>query len=256
MHAGIVRGKLRRLLLFVLLVGPGCSGRQSQLENALLADRNPAAHGGEAALEYQVHCPDLVEVQATDERCSGSRRIEADGCLAVGDGSRIRIDGLTPPQAAAAIARQAGLPAGSVQVRVAEFNSQFVYLHGEVTGQQRAFPYRGPETVLDLLQRAGGLTPGAAPGDVDVIRTHIAEGKTPEIFHIDLEAILLRKDQHSNITLEPFDQVYVGESRPCRMLACVPPWLKPIFEALCGMRRSAGATHEPPPAAAPDAAPP
>jgi protein involved in polysaccharide export with SLBB domain len=237
MHVGIVRGKLGGLAA-LLLLGVGCSTHQAQLEQALLTDRNPAAHGGEAAHDYQMHCPDLIDVQAaTAPHYSGPRRIEADGCISLGDGSRVRLDGLTPPQGAAVIIRHAGLPPGSVQVRVTEFNSELIYLHGEVTGQQRVLPYRGPETVLDLLQRAGGLTPGAAPTDLQVIRSHIAEGKTPEIFHIDLEAILLRKDQHSNITLEPFDQVYVGASRPCKIAACVPPWLRPMFEACCGMRR-------------------
>jgi protein involved in polysaccharide export with SLBB domain len=245
MDEGSVRRNLGGLVAWLLLLVVGCSSRQSQLEKALLADRNPAAHGGEAVLEYHLHCPDVMEVQAPlAPHCAGSRRIEADGCVALGDGTRPRIDDLTPPQAAAVITQHAGLPPGSVQVRVAEFNSQLIYLHGEVRGQERALPYRGPETVLDLLQRAGGLTPGSAPGEVQVIRGHVAEGKTPEIFHVDLDAILLHQDQRSNITLEPFDQVHVGESRSCRMRSCIPPWLRPTFEALCGMRRAPSAPTE------------
>jgi protein involved in polysaccharide export with SLBB domain len=239
MRVGIHRGRPGRLVKLVLLLAVGCSSHQSRLEQALLADRNPAAHGGEATREYQIHCPDVIELEATTAaECCGPRRVHPDGCVTPGDGSRVRIDGMTAPEAATAVSQHTRLPPGSVAVRVVEFNSQLVYLHGEVSGQQRALPYRGPETVLDLLQRAGGLTSGSAPGEVTVIRGHIAEGKTPELFPIDLEAILLKNDQRTNITLEPFDQIYVGESRPCRLRSCVPPWLRPLYEALCGMRRS------------------
>jgi protein involved in polysaccharide export with SLBB domain len=124
-----------------------------------------------------------------------------------------------------------------VRVRVAEFNSQQLYLFGEVTGLQRAVPYRGAETVLDLLQRVGGITPGASLGDIEVVRTHVADGKAPEVFYVDLAAIVLKHDQHSNLRLEPFDQIYVGESRRSRLTCSLPPWLRPLYKTVCGMNR-------------------
>ena len=45
--------------------------------------------------------------------------------------------------------------------------------------------------MLDLLQRVGGIAPGAAPQDVYVVRSHLGEGR-PEVFHVDLDAIVLR----------------------------------------------------------------
>jgi hypothetical protein len=122
---------------------------------------------------------------------------------------------------------------------VAAYRSEQVFLFGEVSGAQRAVPYQGPETVLDLLQRVGGLGAGAAPGDVQVVRAHVADGGRPEVFQVDLEAILRKKDQETNVRLEPFDQVYVGSSRPCRLSSCVPPWLRPLYESVCGLRRPA-----------------
>jgi protein involved in polysaccharide export with SLBB domain len=124
-----------------------------------------------------------------------------------------------------------------VRVRVAEFNSQQLYLFGEVAGLQRAVAYQGPETVLDLLQRVGGITPGASLGDIEVVRTHVADGKAPEVFHVDLAAIVLKHDQHSNPRLEPFDQVYVGQSRRSSLTCSLPPWVRPVYKRVCGMSR-------------------
>jgi protein involved in polysaccharide export with SLBB domain len=225
----------------LVALAAGCAAHHSQLEQALLADHNPAAHSKGAAVEYHVHCPDVVDVQVAGPG-GGARqcRIGADGRIDLGDGGHLRVDGQATPQIARGVAEALGVPAGQVEVRVAGFNSQQVYVFGEVTGQQRALAYRGPETVVDLLQRAGGLTPGAAPSDVEIIRPHVADGKTPEVFHVNLEAIVQKHDQHSNITLEPSDQVYIGQSSPSRLCPCVPPWLRPLYEMICGMRRNTG----------------
>jgi protein involved in polysaccharide export with SLBB domain len=243
MGAGKGRSRWRGWLAgSVLGLAAGCAAGRPELEQALLADRTPAAHGGDAPTHYRVRCPDVLDVRlARAPDWTGLRRVSADGRIELGDGTRLRVDGLTAEEVGRAVAARAGVPAGRVRVRLAEFNSQQVYLFGEVSGLQRALPYRGPETVLDLLQRAGGVTPGAALGDVQVVRAHVAEGKTPEVFRVDLEAIVVKKDQHTNVLLEPFDQVYVGENRRSRLSPCFPPWLRPTYEAACGMRRTPAA---------------
>jgi protein involved in polysaccharide export with SLBB domain len=225
------------LLAMALAFEAGCATGRPQFERALLA--NPAASAGRAAPEqdYRIHCPDVLEIQGSGLQGSALHAVGADGRIDVGDGTRLRVDGRTTAEVAEAIADCSGVGTAQVRVRVAQFNSQQVYVFGEVAGLQRALPYQGPESVLDLLRRAGGITPGAAPGDVQVVRAHVAEGKTPEIFHIDLEAIVLQKDAHTNITLEPFDQVYIGQSQRSRFCPCLPPWLRPTYEALCGLRR-------------------
>lgn len=222
----------------LLALAAGCATDRPQLERDLLTDRNPAAHGEDADRQYRVRCPDVVEFEVAGSRdWSGPRRVGADGRIALVGGKRLRVDGLTPPKIAAAVAGFAHVGPEAVRVRVLEFNSQQIYLFGEVSGLQRALPYRGPETILDLLQRAGCITPGAALANVQVVRAHVADGTTPEVFHIDLEAIVRKKDQHTNIRLEPFDQIYVGQSRRSGLCPCVPPWLRPTYEALCGLRR-------------------
>jgi protein involved in polysaccharide export with SLBB domain len=239
MRAG--QGRWCGLWLLTALAA-GCVAGRSRFEQALLADRTPAAHGGDAAALYPVHCPDVLEVNVVGRpEWDGRRRVGPDGFIGLGDAGAVRVDGLRPAEIAVAVAGRVGVPAERVQVRVAAYNSQQVYVLGEVAGSQRAVPYQGPETVLDLLQRAGGLSPAAAPTDVQVVRAHVADGKTPEVFHVDLAAIVLKHDQHSNLRVQPFDQVYVGQSRRSTYVPALPPWLRPLYHALCGMRRKDGA---------------
>ncbi len=220
--------------LLVLLAG--CAMDQTRLSRALLADRNPAAHGDEVSQHYQAHCPDVLEVHIEGVTPGVvTLAIAPDGRIALGEG--IRVDGLTPPEIARALARQYSVHPGQVQVRVAAFNSQQLFLYGQITGGERAVAYQGPETVLDVLQRTGGLSAGALVDDVQIVRSHVAEGKAPEVFHVDLAAILNKHDLQTNIPLEPFDQIYVGQNRRSKLCPCLPPWLRPLFEALSGMKR-------------------
>jgi hypothetical protein len=52
-----------------------------------------------------------------------------------------------------------------------------------------------------------------------------------------LKAIVLRHDARTNIYLQPQDQVYIGETRQFLISRCIPPWLRPVYETLWGMRR-------------------
>jgi polysaccharide biosynthesis/export protein len=213
----------RALAAPLLTLLAGCS---SHLDRALLADRNPAAHQARPETDYCIHCPDAVEV--TLPHWTGEQTIDADGRMPVA-GARVRVEGQTPAEAAQHIADRFGIDAAGVRVRVTGFNSQQLYIHGEIAGLQRAVPYRGPETVVDVLQRVGGIAPGAAPSDIQVVRSRIADGRPPEVFHVNLEAILLRSDQSTNIPLEPFDQIYVGQSRRNCVACCLPPWLRKLL---------------------------
>jgi protein involved in polysaccharide export with SLBB domain len=213
----------------VLALTAGCAGR---LDRALLADHNPAAHLSNPEAAYCVHCPDVLEVTAPG--WSGQETVGPDGRVRVGATAGVRVEGQTPPEVARHIAEALRVDVAAVQVHVAAFNSQRIYVHGEVTGLQRVIPYQGPETVLDLLQRVGGIAPGAAPGDIRVVRERIAEGRSEEVFHVDLDAILHRHDQSTNVRLEPFDQVYVGQSTQHCIACCLPPWLRSVCRAVTG----------------------
>jgi hypothetical protein len=88
-----------------------------------------------------------------------------------------------------------------------------------------------------MLQRVGGITSGAAPTNIQVVRAHVADGKPPDVFQVDLEAILEKNDQETNVKLQPFDQVYVGQSRTSCIKKCLPPWMRPLYGRVFGLSR-------------------
>jgi polysaccharide export outer membrane protein len=202
-----------------------------------MADRGGATRSEGVAGHYLVGCPDVLAVEVPGRPdLSGRYTVGPDGRIDLELLGRPRVEGRSPPEIAALLAGQAGLTPTEVRVGVAAYQSQQVYLFGQVTGLQRAVPYQGQETVLDLLRRTGGITPGAAPGEVYVVRTRVAEGQRPEAFHVDLRAIIQNHDERTNIRLRPFDQVHVGETRQARVERSIPLWLRPFHQAFWDTR--------------------
>jgi protein involved in polysaccharide export with SLBB domain len=224
-----MKGWRSALVAVCLAMLGGCAGTR-QLQKALRADHHLTAHARDLEALYVVRCPDVLEVQGVPA-CSGRHAVGPDGQLALGGSRSVRVAGRTVPQITREVAHQAGVPVEHVHVRVAEHNSQQLYLVGEVEAAHQVVAYRGPETIVDLLQRVG-LASGAALSDIRVVRGHVADGKPPEVFHIDLTAILLEHDQQTNLRLEPGDHIHVGQRPPCRMAGCVPPWLRPLYGSL------------------------
>jgi protein involved in polysaccharide export with SLBB domain len=216
----------------------GCASVPTHFDQALLADTSLDASRSAVADGYQVACPDVLHVRVQDHpELVGRRPVGADGCIEFGTAGRLRVEGLTVNDIARRVAAYAETSSDAVRVEVAEYHSKQLFVIGQVMGLQRAVPYQGAETVLELLQRLGGVTPGAAPDDVYVVRSRLAEGKPPELFRVNLRAVVLYHDIRTNVRLEPFDQVFVGETRASCLEKCVPPVLRPMFDVVCGIRR-------------------
>ncbi len=238
---------LAALLLGIALAG--CATGRASIEKNLMAGRGDAARSSGVAEHYRVGCPDALEVRiAGRPELSGKCVVGANGRITLGDYAPIRVEGRTLAEVARLIAAETGQPPAEVEARVVEFRSQYLFLTGQVVGWQRTVPYQGQETVLELLQRVGGIAPGAAPEDVYVVRAHLGDNQRPEVFHVDLKAIVLNKDDKTNLRLLPFDQVNVGETRQARVEKAFPPWLRPVYQALWNMLPD---PHEPRTAAPP-----
>ncbi len=72
---------------------------------------------------------------------------------------------------------------------------------------------------------------------MQVVRGHVADDKAPEMFHVDLAAIVLHHDRRTNVALEPFDKIYIGQTRQSKLSECLPPWLRALYESFWDMRR-------------------
>jgi polysaccharide export outer membrane protein len=243
----------RGLLILALAAGlAGCASGRASVEKNLMADRNSARRSAGVAENYHVACPDVLDVRIADwPELSAKYLIGPDGRIDLGDCGTLRLEGRSLPEVARLIADETGQPTAGVQVRVAVYRSQFVLLSGQVVGWQRTVPYQGQETVLDLLQRVGGITPGAEPGDVYVVRAHLGDNQRPEMFHVDLKAIVMKRDDTTNIRLMPFDQVYVGGTRQAELEKAFPPWLRPVYQAFWNMLPTAQRRPPPDPALPP-----
>jgi protein involved in polysaccharide export with SLBB domain len=216
----------------------GCVFLHPPIDEALKSPNALVTSEAEVATSYRLACPDTVEISVDGRPASASpRQVGPDGRIDLGPLGKPRIEGSTVSEVSTTVGRLAGVPPERVSVRVTKFESQKVYVFGQVHGVQRAVPFRGQETVLDLLVRVGGITPGAEPEAVYVIRPHVATGGRPEIFSVDLRAIVMKHDLRTNVRLEPFDQVYIGESQRSCYEKCIPPFLRPLYETLCGMHR-------------------
>ncbi len=269
----------KRRLTFGLFVSllVGCASGPPQFDQALMAEMGSTSRNQGVVQAYHVFCPDVLEIRVTGhpELC-GRRAIDPDGRIDLGKLGRLRIEGRSLPQLVNLLSDEIGVSADQIQVQVAEFNSQQIYLFGQVMppgggvkgatdgpgfptsrmawlaswglpqSSQRAVPYQGPETVLDMLQRVGGITPGAAPNDVHVVRSRLADNLPPEVFHIDLQAIVMSQDQSTNLRLQPFDQVFVGEAKRSSLEKCLPPCLRPTYEKLCGIWRPGSFSYSDP----------
>ena len=176
---------------------------------------------------YQVGCPDVLTIEIAGSPPVKMRKsVDTDGRIDLGKYGKPRVEGRSPVQIAALITENLELPHDSVQVQVAEYLSQQVFLFGEAVGWQRSVSYRGQETVLDLLQRAGAATHGPEVGEVYVVRAHISDGGRPEVYHVNLDAIVNKHDQNTNLRLLPNDQIYVGETTQARFEKSLPAWLR------------------------------
>ena len=226
-------GKVSALLALAFV--SGCAGDGGRLSKALIADRLPAAHARDLDAHYRVHCADVLRVEVSGGSTANCK-VALDGRIELAD-HRVEVEGRHTGRIAALVARDVGAKEADVRVSVVEYNSQRLYLFGEVAEKYQTLPYRGPETVIDLLRRVGGGTKSAALADVRVVRSHVADGLPPEVFHVDVRAILLEKDLQTNIRLEPSDHIHIGQSRRSKAACHFPPWLR----GLCGGEKKADA---------------
>jgi protein involved in polysaccharide export with SLBB domain len=175
---------------------------------------------------YTFACPDILEIAAgTDRDVTGRLTVDPDGTIALGTDGRLRVEGLTAGEVGAQLAAVLGVNISEIHVHVVEFASRQVFLCGPEAGRERAAPYQGPETVVEFISRTGGLSHDAQPREVYVVRPNVAAGRRPQVFHVDLEAILVRGDHATDVRLEPYDQVYVGETERAVLAKYLPDWM-------------------------------
>lgn len=222
-------GQIAGLLLLTILGGGGCFSLK-KATNALPFSSDIPIDPAEV---YTLACPDVIQIFGVAPPAQPVvARIGPNGGVELPGLGAIRVEGLTVGEAAAEIARQARLPADSIRVRVLEYASRQLFLYGQTESGPAAIDYRGPERVVDVLRRAGGLSPDAALNEIYVLRAQVSEGIPAEVLTVDLEAILRHNDHSTNVRVQPLDEIYVGEKPRSRVRRAIPTFLQPIYEGL------------------------
>jgi hypothetical protein len=96
-------------------------------------------------------------------------------------------------------------------------------------------PYQGPEPVIDFLKRIGGLPPGSKLSEVYVVRPNVAAAARPQLFRVNVAAVLADGDARTNLPLQADDQVYVGETSQSSLSRLLPDWLGVVYRRLSGL---------------------
>ncbi|QVL31956.1 SLBB domain-containing protein [Telmatocola sphagniphila] len=220
-------------LVGALLIGccmPGCASRQAQVRKIISQPIPQKEYSPQLdALAYQVAFPDRLnlEVEGRPE-LNGNHLIAVDGKLQLRD-QQIPVENESLAEVRKQLSQLFNVPVEKIQVRVAAHQSKVLLIHGAVAGGTRHIDYRGPETVLEVLERAGGLTIDADLQQIYLVRSNVINGGKQEVIDIELEKILIDHDTKSNILVRPNDEIYVGENRRANWAKILPPFMMPIY---------------------------
>ena len=200
------------------------------------ADARAAAELPAPDAAYRIGCPDVLAITFQDHPdWDVYASVDLDGRLPLSSPGNLRVEGRTLDDVRHELATLAGISPGRMSVSLASPRSARIFVHGPIRGRSRVVPYQGPEPVIDLLKRIGGLPPGTKLNQVYVVRPNIAEGQRPEVFRVDVPAVLIDNDQSTNIPLKPSDEVYIGETRRSVIARILPSWLGPLYRRLAGL---------------------
>ncbi len=204
------------------------------------ASNSPPRENSKVSMpDYVIEPPDIIAVevlQAMPGRpITGERLVKPDGKISLGFYGEVFVAGLTTTEVKAKVIQHLRLyltdemlglsrvntqtgkveaipPAqsSSVFVDVTAYNSKVYYIQGDV-GSPGRLPITGNETVLDAINYAGGLTPGASKVSIRLVRP-AGVGRTvgEQTLPVDLEAIINRGDVKTNYQLFPGDRLIVS----------------------------------------------
>lgn len=197
---------------------------------------------------HVVEPPDLLLVEVLEalpgRPISGERLVRPDGSISLGFYGDVQVGGLTLPEIKEKIVRhlqkyltdetlglaiidpESGEPridpatrkpmvkdakdTDCVFVDVTAYNSQNYYVQGDVYTPGR-LPFTGNETVLDVINFAGGLLPSADRSKVKLIRSY-PKGSPIQVLPIDYEEVTMGTDASTNYVILPNDRLVVPSS--------------------------------------------
>ena len=160
---------------------------------------------------YYLQPGDQIDIKFFyDPELNETVTIRPDGKISLQLVEEIEVAGLTPAELDKIITERYGeeLKSPEVAVIVRSFGGQKVYVGGEVKSP-KTLTLTGELTVMQSIIDAGGLTDSAKKTEIIVI--HRGSDYEPVPYKINLERLLA--GQEKDISLQPFDIVYVPKSK-------------------------------------------
>jgi len=191
--------------LSVLITVSGCTKELRRTETPVAPEiNNPQAPGEES---YVVGPGDVLQVVVWREpSLSGSVTVRPDGFVTLPLVNEVQVVGLKTSELRDTLEKRFRefVTDAYVTVRVEKIASSEVFLIGEVA-KAGAYPLLGNDTLIQLLTRAGGLSPFASRHNIRVSRR---QGDKVTDFVVDYDAIL-KGDLKQDILLRPGDRIVV-----------------------------------------------
>ncbi len=197
--------KSRSLLVLILLCmtlvacvsqEPAANSRNVQSETYLIAP------GDQLEIKF-FYTPELNEKVA----------VRPDGVIGMQLIGDVHVAGKSPEEATALLQRRysSELVDPKIDVLVRSFARQRVFVDGQV-GRPGVVELVGPLTVAQAIASGGGMLSSARTTSVLIIR-HTEPHEPPKVIVVNLKNILKHSPSADDITLHPYDIVYIPNSR-------------------------------------------
>jgi len=213
------RKKVVGIAVFILLFLNGCA--------PVVKNPTPITNAGiqktysYTEQEYRIQVGDQLDVKFFyNSELNEQVTVRPDGRISLQLVHEIMVAGLTPSELTDLLTKKYApeLKKPEIAVIVRSFGAQKIYVDGEVT-KPGMVPLMGFMTVLQAISQAGGMKDSARTSEVVIIRQ--GEDHNPIVARVNLDKAIDGTDMSQDITLSPFDIVFV----PKTTIANVDVWV-------------------------------
>ena len=179
--------------------------------------------------EYRLQIGDQLDVKFFyNPELNEQVTVRPDGRISLQLVHEIIAVGLTPQELTDLLTKKYApeLKRPEIAVIVRSFSAQKIYVDGEVT-KPGMVPLIGSVSVLQAISQAGGVKDTARTSEVVIIRQ--GENHNPFVAVVNLDKAIDGTDMNQDITLKPFDIVFVPKSPIANVNVWVDQYVRKVL---------------------------
>jgi protein involved in polysaccharide export with SLBB domain len=238
------RSPLCRLLLAAVLWAAAAGCAVYTPEGAPRISEQPLPR--QQPTEYRLAPGDLLSIKFWgNPELNEDVPIRPDGAISLAYVGDVQAAGRTPAELDADLTQRytGELRRPRISVLVREFNSQRIFVGGEVS-KPGMLPIKGPETLVQALQEAGGLLATARRQQIVLLRQQ--PGGTRIARTIDVRPILSGERPQLDVPLQAMDVVFVPRTRINNVDQFVEQYIRQVLPVAPGLGFVFGGTSSHP----------